>query len=81
MKHSQLKKLIKEEISKTLEENIELNKKSGQLVGDINNALNRIKEVVDYPDFAAAVAHVLEDRYGTHLYERFINELKKHLSR
>ena len=80
MKHSQLKQLIKEEISKTLGENIELNPKSEQLSEDIYNALTRIG-VVDYTDFAAAVANVLEDSYGTHIYAPFMNELKKHLSR
>ena len=80
MKHSQLKQLIKEEISKTLGENIELNPKSEQLSEDIYNSLTRIG-VVDYTDFAAAVANVLEDSYGTHNYAPFINELKKHLSR
>ena len=80
MKHTELKQLIKEEISKTLGENIESNPKSEQLSEDIYNALTRIG-VVDYTDFAAAVANVLEDSYGTHNYAPFMNELKKHLSR
>ena len=80
MKHTELKQLIKEEISKTLGENIELNPKSEQLSEDIYNALTRIG-VVDYTDFAAAVANVLEDSYGTHNYAPFMNELKKYLSK
>ena len=84
MKHSQLKQLIKEEISKTLGENIELNPKSKQLYLQLKQLIRDIAEeegIVDYTDFAAAVARVLEDIYGTHIYAPFMNELKKHLSR
>ena len=83
MKHSQLKQLIKEEISKTLGENIELNPKSKQLYLQLKQLIRDIAEeegIVDYTDFAAAVASILEDMYGTHIYAPFIKELKKQLS-
>ena len=32
-----------------------------------------------YVDFAHAVAKVLKNEYGSHLYDKFIKELKKKL--
>ena len=64
----------------TINESVELNPKSEQLSEDILSSIIRIDDEMPYQDFAIAVARVLEDSYGTHLYERFINELKNQLS-
>lgn len=64
----------------TINESVEFNPKSEQLSEDILSSIIRIDDEMPYQDFAIAVARVLEDSYGTHLYERFINELKNQLS-
>jgi hypothetical protein len=52
---------------------------SEKLAPKISKAITDIDDSMSYVDFAQAVAQVLKDDYGTHNYEGFINELKKHL--
>lgn len=66
-----------------INEGVEKNAKSKQLYLQLKQLIRNIAEeegIVDYTDFAAAVASILEDMYGTHIYAPFIKELKKQLS-
>ena len=64
---------------KTFKETINESNDSDKLAGMINTAIDTIDDSMSYKDFAAAVAKVLVDDYGTHLYEPFMKELKKNL--
>lgn len=52
---------------------------SEKLAVEIDNAIIKIDDSMSYTDFAAAVAKVLEESYGTHNYEPFIEALKNEL--
>lgn len=70
-------------IQPIINEGVEKNAKSKQLYLQLKQLIRDIAEeegIVDYTDFAAAVASTLEDMYGTHIYAPFIKELKKQLS-
>ena len=55
------------------------NSKANQLHYAISTAIFNIDENMSYKDFAAAVALMLKDDYGTHNYKPFIKELEKQL--
>ena len=50
-----------------------------QLSTKINDAIVSIDDSMSYKDFAQAVALVLKEEYGTHLFKIFIEELVKNL--
>lgn len=52
---------------------------SGKLAPKISRAISEIDDSLSYTDFAAAIAQVLREDYGSHNYEGFITELKKNL--
>lgn len=54
-------------------------KESDALASAIDKAMIKIDDEMPYKDFAAAVATILRDEYGTHNYMPFIEELKKNL--
>ena len=52
-----------------------------QLSTKINDAIVSIDDSMSYKDFAQAVALVLKEEYGTHLFKIFIEELVKNLKK
>lgn len=54
-------------------------KESEQLASKIDQAIVSIDDSMSYIDLAHAVAKVIRDEYGSHLYVPFIQELKKQL--
>jgi len=54
-------------------------KESEALAKEINKAIIKIDDSMSYKDFAAAVATILRDEYGSHNYMPFIEELKNNL--
>jgi ribonuclease HII len=52
---------------------------SDKLSKEINKSITKIDDSMSYVDFAHSVAKVLRDEYGSHLYDKFIMELKKKL--
>jgi len=52
---------------------------SDKLSKEINKSITKIDDNMSYVDFAHSVAKVLRDEYGSHLYDKFIKELKKKL--
>jgi ribonuclease HII len=52
---------------------------SDKLAKEIDKAIVKIDDSLSYVDFAHAVAKVLKDEYGSHLYNDFIKELKSKL--
>jgi len=54
-------------------------KDSDALSKEINKAIIKIDDSMSYKDFAAAVAKVLRDEYGKHLYKSFVEELNDQL--
>jgi ribonuclease HII len=54
-------------------------KDSDTLAKEIDKAIIKIDDSMSYKDFAAAVAKVLRDDYGKHLYKSFIEELNNQL--
>lgn len=53
--------------------------KAIQLAGHLAQAILKVDESLSYQDLAAAVAKVLVDDYGDHLYRPFVIELMKEL--
>lgn len=68
MNKSLLKALIKEEIQQNIT-SIELS----------NSIKKLLPEETSYVDLAKAIGMILEDEYGTHVYEDFIDVLKQNL--
>lgn len=54
-------------------------KESDALASAIDKAMIKIDDSMSYQDFAAAVATILKDQYGSRNYMPFIEELKKNL--
>lgn len=54
-------------------------RESDQLAKDINTAIVNIDDSMSYQDFAAAVANVILDEYGSHLKAKFVEELRRNL--
>ncbi len=54
-------------------------KESDALAKEIDKAMIRIDDSMSFKDFAAAVATILKDQYGSRNYMPFIEELKKNL--
>lgn len=54
-------------------------KESDKLAAEIDKAMIKIDDSMSYKDFAAAVATILRDQFGSHNYLPFIEELKKNL--
>ena len=52
---------------------------SDKLSKEINKSITKIDDNMSYVDFAHSVAKVLRDEYGSHLYDKFIKELKNKL--
>jgi hypothetical protein len=52
---------------------------SDKLSREIDKSISKIDDSMSYVDFAHAVAKVLKNEYGSHLYDKFIKELKKKL--
>jgi len=52
---------------------------SDKLSREIDKSISKIDDSMPYVDFAHAVAKVLKNEYGSHLYDKFIKELKKKL--
>jgi len=50
-----------------------------KLSREIDKSISKIDDSMSYVDFAHAVAKVLKNEYGSHLYDKFIKELKKKL--
>lgn len=53
--------------------------KSSQLASAINSAIEEIDSSMNYRDFAVAVANILENNYGSHLYDKFMEVLHAEL--
>ena len=53
--------------------------KSSQLASAINSAIEGIDSEMNYRDFAVAVASILENGYGSHLYDKFMEVLHAEL--
>lgn len=53
--------------------------KSSQLASAINSAIEGIDSEMNYRDFAVAVASILEEEYGSHLYGKFMEVLHAEL--
>ncbi len=53
--------------------------KSSQLASAINSAIEGIDSEMNYRDFAVAVASILENEYGSHLYDKFMEVLHAEL--
>ena len=53
--------------------------KSSQLASAINSAIEGIDSEMNYRDFAVAVANILENGYGSHLYDKFMEVLHAEL--
>ena len=66
----------KESLKKYINESIESNK----LSNDIMNAIDMVGYDVSYEEFAIAVADILRDSYGSHNYKPFINILNTSLN-
>jgi hypothetical protein len=54
-------------------------RESDQLAKDINTAIVNIDDSMSYKDFAAAVANVILNEYGSHLKAKFVEELRRNL--
>lgn len=54
-------------------------KESDTLAKEINKAIIKIDDSMSYKDFAAAVATILRDEYGSHNYKGFMEVLHKDL--
>ena len=52
---------------------------SDQLAKAIAVAIDQIDDSMSYQDFADAVAKVIKDDYGRHLYDRFVQRLQSRL--
>lgn len=50
-------------------------KEVSELATKINNAITGIDDSMSYTYFAQAVAKVVRDEYGSHLYGKFAKEL------
>jgi hypothetical protein len=46
-----------------------------ELAAKINNAIASVEDSASYTHFAQAVAKVVRDEYGNHLYSKFAKEL------
>jgi hypothetical protein len=64
---------------KTFDNYINESKHSKELANSINLAIDNIDDSLSYIDFAKAVASVIKEEYGSHIYSKFINELKNNL--
>ena len=60
-------------------ESINESKESKMLAKEIDKAIDKIDDSMSYEDFALAVGEVLEDAYGSHLYDKFMQVLHKRL--
>ena len=49
---------------------------SDELSKEIDKSISKIDDNMSYVDFAHAVANILKSEYGSHLYGKFIDELK-----
>ena len=49
---------------------------SDELSKEIDKSISKIDDNMSYVDFAHAVANILKSEYGSHLYDKFIDELK-----
>ena len=49
---------------------------SDELSKEIDKSMLKIDDNMSYVDFAHAVANILKSEYGSHLYDKFIDELK-----
>ena len=49
---------------------------SDELSKEIDKSISKIDNNMSYVDFAHAVANILKSEYGSHLYDKFIDELK-----
>ena len=49
---------------------------SDELSKEIDKSISNIDDSMSYVDFAHAVANILKSEYGSHLYDKFIDELK-----
>ena len=47
---------------------------SDKLSREIDKSISKIDDSMSYVDFAHAVAKVLKNEYGSHLYDKFIKE-------
>jgi hypothetical protein len=61
----------------TFENFVNESTKSTDLYWRITDAINMVDENLDYKDFAAAVAKVMDEEYGSHNFKPFMDELKK----
>lgn len=64
---------------KNITEHLNESAASDRLAAKIDRAIAEVDESLDYRELARAVAKVLADDYGSHLYEPFLSELKKAL--
>lgn len=58
---------------------IKESKDSDELANAINNAIIDIDDSMSYKDFAEAVAKVIRDEYGSHLYKPFQKQIERSL--
>ena len=49
---------------------------SDELSKEIDKSISKIDDNMSYVDFAHVVANILKSEYGSHLYGKFIDELK-----
>jgi hypothetical protein len=54
-------------------------KESDSLKKEIVKAIIKIDDSMSYEDFASAVAQVLKEEYGSHLFKPFVSSLQKEL--
>lgn len=54
-------------------------KTAESLYKEIDKAISRIDDSMSYQDFALAVAKMLKEGYGSHVFKMFLDVLKKEL--
>ena len=64
---------------KHIREHLNESAASEKLAAKIDRAIAEVDDSLDYRELAKAVAKVLADGYGSHLYEQFLAELRKAL--
>ena len=76
------KDIILEEYERmqTLAGTLKESTQSDELSKEIDKSILKIDDNMSYVDFAHAVADILKSEYGSHLYDKFIDELKGKIS-